>query len=527
MSIKNLLFALILLLTVIVLSITLFFPISHDLSIFMLGGKAILEGKKLYVDFFDLKPPLIYYLFAFIEFIFGFDEFKVRIFDFIYQLFTVYSIVFVLNKTINSRNLAMFGGLVYASIYANLNYFGTFQIEGLIGLPLVWIIYLLFFNDKSKNKKLILTGILNGLIVSLNLTFAIITLPIILIILLENDILVKIRIKRTIILVFFVCLTVLFASFLLAFNKSWLDYLNLLNHIFTFNSLLIYSNVSFDKIILSLNTFFGDNFSLLLLGMAGFSIPVFLKDKSFSSISSKIINFVILLIVFLLFSIIIDKSYNIHNYSRMFIPLILISILGFNNFITYFNNGSSFILNYKKYLIIFAMPIVLLFSPLPRTIKLFQYPAFYFFNQEKFYELYYRNETQTNRKLTFSKLADFINADNKFNEKVISIPLYSSEIYFRLNSQVKIKFLNSLIFYNLNNNNKIKKLFYDELTNANYLIFSNNDKEINFNSLGVNINSFDIMKAIPMLDSIISLKFQKAFQFKDYIVLKKITKMSY
>jgi hypothetical protein len=48
---------------------TLAFPLSSDLSIFMMMGDYILEGKTIYQDFVDIKPPFLYYVFAFINYI--------------------------------------------------------------------------------------------------------------------------------------------------------------------------------------------------------------------------------------------------------------------------------------------------------------------------------------------------------------------------------------------------------------------------------------------------------------------------
>ena len=65
---------------------TLAFPISSDLSVFMHGGMVIADGGSLFKDFFDIKPPLIYYIFAGINLIFGDNVLAFRGFDFVYQL---------------------------------------------------------------------------------------------------------------------------------------------------------------------------------------------------------------------------------------------------------------------------------------------------------------------------------------------------------------------------------------------------------------------------------------------------------
>jgi len=66
--------------------LTLFFPLSTDLSIYVLGGGAVLHEKKLYLDFIDIKPPLFYYYFARIVKIFRRSEMGVRFFEFLLLL---------------------------------------------------------------------------------------------------------------------------------------------------------------------------------------------------------------------------------------------------------------------------------------------------------------------------------------------------------------------------------------------------------------------------------------------------------
>ena len=43
----------------------LFFPIATDTAIFIQAGKIIAHGGLPYVDFIDIKPPFIYFIFAF------------------------------------------------------------------------------------------------------------------------------------------------------------------------------------------------------------------------------------------------------------------------------------------------------------------------------------------------------------------------------------------------------------------------------------------------------------------------------
>ena len=120
-----------------------------DVSLFLCGGRTIADDGIIYKDFIDLKPPLIYYIYSIIYTIFGWGEHSVRIFDYLYQIIFIFSLYYVILKTINIRKIAITAVIIYSIIYTSIGPGATFQAEGMALLPLTWALLL---RMKSKNK---------------------------------------------------------------------------------------------------------------------------------------------------------------------------------------------------------------------------------------------------------------------------------------------------------------------------------------------------------------------------------------
>ncbi|MFN3780947.1 MAG: hypothetical protein ACK4SO_02085, partial [Candidatus Kapaibacteriota bacterium] len=79
--------------TYLLLLLPLFFlPIGFDYSIFYTGGKIIANGGKLYIDFIDIKPPLVFYIFALMNIIFKNNFFFYQLINVLLVLITAIGI---------------------------------------------------------------------------------------------------------------------------------------------------------------------------------------------------------------------------------------------------------------------------------------------------------------------------------------------------------------------------------------------------------------------------------------------------
>ena len=76
--------------------INLPYPLGDDQSLFITGAQEMIRGKVLYRDFWDFKPPGIYYFFYIAGTLFGFSEIGIHLLELICWL--LLSLILIQNK---------------------------------------------------------------------------------------------------------------------------------------------------------------------------------------------------------------------------------------------------------------------------------------------------------------------------------------------------------------------------------------------------------------------------------------------
>ncbi len=84
---------------------SLFWSLGLDQNIFAEIGSLLLQGKKLYADAWDVKPPNVFYVYALFEWVFGRHEFAIRLSDYFFALVTMGAMFLATRRqTANSAN---------------------------------------------------------------------------------------------------------------------------------------------------------------------------------------------------------------------------------------------------------------------------------------------------------------------------------------------------------------------------------------------------------------------------------------
>jgi hypothetical protein len=112
---------------------TIYWPFDYDQGTFAYGGSAILNGERPYIDFWDIKPPNIFYTYATAFAIFGKSVRAIRIFDYLNAILCV-GLIFVLAKRLwkNTpwrRISAIMSALTFVLQYYILGHWDTAQAE--------------------------------------------------------------------------------------------------------------------------------------------------------------------------------------------------------------------------------------------------------------------------------------------------------------------------------------------------------------------------------------------------------------
>ena len=150
--------------------------IDRDESTFILIGKSITDGHLPYDHMWDLKPPLLFYFFAFIQYIFPDSLIAIRFFG-VLIVFTSAVVLMEIVRTIGAKNPFAIGlsYIILSSLFGSLQGIMSEHLAVLFFLPA-----LLFFLKKKSLLNLFLSGFLFGcaLLCKLNYAYAVAALAV-------------------------------------------------------------------------------------------------------------------------------------------------------------------------------------------------------------------------------------------------------------------------------------------------------------------------------------------------------------
>ncbi len=111
-----------------------FYPFGYDQAVFSTGGAMIVHGAFPYRDFLDTKPPLIFYLYAGAQLLFGTQEWSIRLFDILWHGVTAFYFYRILRRYFSiERSLVSISLTII--LYAGSGFWMTAQAESFGILP--------------------------------------------------------------------------------------------------------------------------------------------------------------------------------------------------------------------------------------------------------------------------------------------------------------------------------------------------------------------------------------------------------
>lgn len=297
----------------VVLLPTLVFPLGQDESTFLRGGLAIFDGGLLYVDFIDVKAPLLYMLYGLAGSVFGIEPMNIRVFDILWQLATIYTLVRLLQSYNADRLTLWCTTMIYAVLYTTLGHAGVGQAETMFALPLVAV--LLLVGRPSSWSRDIGIGLLTGFSFLLKYPLAIIGPTAALIFLLRGDgwkasltSVVRIGITSLIFIGIIIWPMISDPRFLPAYSEI-MEYLKVYSSNPPFGVSSMMNGLKITARI------FGDNISLLVCVAFGIGM---LTPQKFKNVAT-IYLFVLLL------TVVIERKFFVYHYTRFYIPLVIVA----------------------------------------------------------------------------------------------------------------------------------------------------------------------------------------------------------
>ncbi len=141
---------------------SLTWPFGWDQGIFAWVGDVINRGGLPYRDAWEIKGPLTYYLFALVQFIFGSNQWGIRLFD-LALIITAAAMLFILVRQLTNPIVAGWAAVLFVLWYASGNYWHTAQPDGWVSmLMIIALTPMLVARVSLRWYQLVLAGILIG-----------------------------------------------------------------------------------------------------------------------------------------------------------------------------------------------------------------------------------------------------------------------------------------------------------------------------------------------------------------------------
>lgn len=452
------------------------FPISHDHAIFYFGGKAILEGKLLYRDFVDVKPPLIYYVFAAIQTVFGSSELAMRLFDFLWQLLTVVSLRFIFLRWTQSERLTYGSLVVYALSYTISNYSSTLQCETLAVLPMLWLFYL-YHQYYNKIAAWLAIGVLYACLVYLKYTFGIVLLPLFLFDFFRcKPGIGKLALRYAVFLVGFSIISALLFFPLLYAHHGMEYYVTVLT--FTRDYAAQHSQLVIGASLQSLFLYYADKFSLVFsLGAATAVFLLYKQRQSMPHTQRDIFYFLLTQYAFLLFSIIVEQKFIPYHFSRLY--GISAPFVAFGIYTLWYRLRAAWQLPHllRRLAIGISVAFLLLATPLPRFARI-AYGAFLYVTSPEGYTAMY---TKSNAEESVIILADQLEAVELMHEymhpheNVAIVSVAAPCVYYYLQPRTAPALPGAQFYLPEECPQAWRQLFVQQLRTSDWLVVQTND----------------------------------------------------
>jgi hypothetical protein len=467
------------------------FPILNDHSIYLRGGEAILDGKTLYIDYLDLKSPMIYYIYACFRFVFGSGEFAIRYADFFYQSGSIILLITVLRRLLQDDAVAFFSGLVYSILYVALGYGMELHCEALATPFLILTIYFLV-KHKVSYWEYVFAGIAIGLLTALKYTFGIVSISAIILILISEKtwllrITSSIRLGVGIVVGFTIgMLPIFFSPTMYEGLVRMTAYLRYYSGMQAVDTSLIKTSIK------SFGFYLGDNYSLTLsfftmLGIVGYIFEYGdenMKDKINSSQTKmKLVFFSLLMICLLFISVAVEAKFIPMHFTRAYISLTILASIGavtlLRQAVWYYKQnlltkGQLYLVN-KGVLILLTL-LLLVFSPFSRYIGI-MIPTIGFVTGNGWYEMGYDSKESGRVRYSIQRSAvEYIKSNKSPDDKTLCMGMGIAQINTLLHESPWSAFGHSQFYFSNHVAPQWVERYHKEVTMADWIVVATIDE---------------------------------------------------
>lgn len=498
---------------------TLFQPIGLDYSIFLLGGKNIIDGGKPFVNFIDIKPSGVYYLFSLVYVAFGSNPIWNQVFFLIIHLLSGILLARLFLENNFSKIESIFAPVPMLIIIASYDFNNRMQLENLFVFFSIIIIYLLHNNksiDSFKHRNFrqyfrwIIIGGIAGFLFTLKYTFGIALLFPMLYLWQKRKQIGFNPFYLVSLIIGFLWITIIILFPIFNDKEIWNGFQNIISYLKYYFDVQKNTDVGFLTYSLkNILNFFGEKFSIFSSILFFFAIWKIFTSENETYNNSTLLNFFLLGALLVLLSILIENKFFGYHFIRLlpllspFVSIGAIEIINKIKIPSRFRGLIAFIL--------FFATIIL--SPLPFYIQKSIPSVFYILDKKK-YENFYERDLPTYHYRQQNQIADFLNKRISKKDTIYLVSISSPQLYLKLNTEITPRFPLSCYYLSTY---KIPETWMtwliSDLFHCKYLIIQDDDRNWIF---GHSKSSLEAFSENPRLNQILNTNFDLIHETKNY-----------
>jgi 4-amino-4-deoxy-L-arabinose transferase-like glycosyltransferase len=455
----------------------LFFPLASDHCIYLKAAETISWGGSIYSDFIDLKPAFLYYVYWAISEIFSSNPIGIRIFDILFQLLTCGVMYRIVNKSTGNDTAAGLSIVIYSVLIVSLGHKVLFT-QGIF-LNLVALVVLLYLDGKKRRLlSFILPGILVGLITGMKYSYGILLPAFLLTVFLRSDF-EKRRVKISI---------AYLSGFTAAFLLTLLPLLSAptRTEFATVSEFLnaYVSTISMDfqfvkNMFIKFGKLIGYNLTLpVVIAVFG---TLFVFVKNYTKINTKEKNFLSAVMLFgfmLLLSVFVERRFPDYIFLRLYPVVAILSGIFTALLIAKINSEYKYYDNQKKLVLLFVLIGVVITGPTVRYLYRAKTSVTYLTNKEAYNSAFSSDGLSEYNHSNVLKLADYFESNlpevTVSGKEPVLITVQTGMVLLDIltPNYRHSAFGHSQFYIAKFAPEKWKKRFIDEVTYADYLMFS-------------------------------------------------------
>ncbi len=391
----------------------LFFPFHGDHAIYLQAAETISNGGKIFVDFIDLKPAFLYYIYWAISEVFTSNAVFVRMFDLLFHIILFGLLFRLVNRYTQNELWAGLTILIYSLLYVAIGHVSTLQQAMFAGLANVGLMYLQLSelkNEKAEILNRIFAGLIIGIVTGIKYPFGIFLVAILVQDVFFSNYSLPRKLKRIFILGIGMFIGFILTLFPLLDSEVFGGFVQITELLSQYSTRPHWGTSLIKEFFIQVTLVFGDKLSagVTLASLCG--LFYFISKDNIPEKQKHLLTTAFIFTICLFCSAIVEKKFFVYHFVRMFPSWLIFSSLGVFLAIDFIKQNWKNFDKFKKSAVVGLLLMAFAFSPFVRYVFRLQAPIYYFTDKAKYNSVFKDREANAYNHTEALATSDFINS---------------------------------------------------------------------------------------------------------------------